>query len=108
MNMGPRGASAVAHETYYFTSLYLLASINIISGEMAIGSGYSSAVVNPEVSAQISVLATSVNDTIRRCNNGRTLITAYVQAVVKLLRSGKGAAPPAKTGREPIGIGFHW
>ena len=89
MKMGAHRAAGVAHKPYYVSSLYLLPPFNTECGEMAVGGGYSSAVVDPNVFAQISMLAPSINDTIGRCNNGSALATAYVQAVMKLLCSCK-------------------
>jgi hypothetical protein len=78
MKMGSHRTAGVSHIPYYFPPLHFLPPFDIVSGEMAVSGGHSSAVVDPNVFAQISVLTLSVNDTICRCNNGRALATAYV------------------------------
>jgi len=99
MKMSARRTAAITHKGDHLSPLHFLTLFHIVSGEVAIGGGYTSPVVNTDILTQVSVLTPPVHHTIRRCNDGCTLLAAYIQAIMKLLNSSKRAASPAKTGR---------
>ena len=96
MKMSASRAAAITHKRDYFSSFHFLALFHIVSGEVAIGGVYTPPVVNTDILTQVSVLTLSVDHTIRRGNDGCSLATAYIQAVMKLFGSSKRAASPAK------------